>query len=68
MKIIFTSISRLICSYSKFLLSLIFISSLGTSAYSYEESTYLTCNDKYYKLTGYYLNSNYNIRTKNFNN
>lgn len=67
MKIVISSISRLICSYSKFLLSLIFISSLGTNAYSYEEPTYLTCNDRYFKLTGYYFESNYNIRTKKFN-
>ena len=68
MKLIFSSISRLIFSYSKFLASLIFLSSIGTFAHSAEVYTYLKCNDRYYRLSGTYLNSNYNIRTKKFTN
>ena len=68
MKLIFSSISRLIFSYSKFLASLIFFSSIGTFAHSTEAYTYLKCNEKYYKLTGDYLKSNYNVRTKKFKN
>lgn len=66
MKLIFSSISRLIFSYSKFLASLIFISTLGTLAHSSEAPTYLKCNDQYFKLTGTFLESNYNVRTKKF--
>lgn len=66
MKIIFSSISRLIFSYSKFLASLIFLSTLGTFAHGAEAYTYLKCDDRYYRLTGDYLESNYNVRTKKF--
>ena len=68
MKLIFSSISRLIFSYSKFLASLVFFSSIGTFAYSAEAYTYLKCDDRYYRLTGTYLDSNYNVRTKKFKN
>ena len=68
MKLIFSSISRLIFSYSKFLTSLVFLSSIGTYAYSTEAYTYLKCDDRYYRLTGTYLDSNYNVRTKKFKN
>ena len=66
MKNIFSSISRLIFSYSKFLASLIFLSTLGTFAHSAEAYTYLKCDDRYYRLTGDYLENNYNVRTKKF--
>ena len=59
---------RLIFSYSKFIASLVFLSSIGTFAHGSEAYTYLKCNDKYYKLSGTYLRSNYNVRTKNFKN
>ena len=68
MKLIFSSISRLIFSYSKFLASLIFLSSIGTFAHSAEVYTYLKCDDRYYRLSGTYLDSNYNVRTKKFKN
>ena len=68
MKLIFSSFSRLIFSYSKFLASLVFFSSIGTFAYSAEAYTYLKCDDRYYRLTGTYLDSNYNVRTKKFKN
>ena len=68
MKLIFSSISRLIFSYSKFLASLIFLSSIGTFVHSAEAYTYLKCDDRYYRLSGTYLDSNYNVRTKKFSN
>lgn len=69
MKIIFSSISRLIFSYSKFLAGLLLITTLGTSANASDnKNTYLKCNDSYYRLNGNYLSSNYNIRTKKFKN
>ena len=68
MKLIFSSISRLIFSYSKFLASLIFLSSIGTFVHSAEAYTYLKCDDRYYRLSGTYLDSNYNVRTKKFKN
>ena len=66
MKIIFSSISRLIFSYSKFVASLILLRSVGTFAHSSETPTYLKCGSSYYQLTGKVLRSNYNVRTKNF--
>ena len=66
MKIIFSSIFRLIFSYSKFVASLILLSSIGTFANSSETPTYLKCGENYYQLTGKVLRSNYNVRTKNF--
>ena len=67
MKLFFSSISRLIFSYSKFLAGLIFISTLGTSVNASNTNyTYLKCNDSYYRLSGNYLSSNYNVRTKKF--
>ena len=68
MKLLFSSISRLIFSYSKFIASLFFLSSVGTFAHSAEAYTYLKCDKKYYKLSGTHLRSNYNVRTKKFKN
>jgi len=66
MKIIFSSISRLIFAYSKFFAGIVLFSSIGTIVHSSEGPTYLKCNDSYYRLTGFYLSSNYNVRTKKF--
>ena len=66
MKLIFSSISRLIFSYSKFLASLILFSSVGSFAYGSETPTYLKCNDRYYELTGNTISFQYNVRTKKF--
>ena len=66
MKIIFSSISRLFFSYTKFLVSIILLSSISNNALSSELPTYLKCNNNYYKLTGITLGSNYNVRTKKF--
>ena len=68
MKIIFSSISRLFFSYTKFLASIILLSSISNNALSSESPTYLKCNNNYYKLTGITLGSNYNVRTKKFRN
>ena len=69
MKLIFSSIARLFFGYSKFLASLFILSTLETSANATNNSfTYLKCNDSYYRLTGWYLSSNYNVRTKKFKN
>ena len=69
MKIIFSSISRIFFSYSKFLSTLVLISSLETGVNASEPKyTYLKCDDRYYRLSGRYLSSNYNIRTKKFKN
>ena len=65
MKIIFSSISRLFFAYSKFILMVMMLSTLGAVAHS-SEATYLECDDKYYRLTGTYFETNYNIRTKKF--
>ena len=35
-------------------------------AHTAEVYTYLKCDDRYYRLTGTYLESNYNVRTKKF--
>ena len=67
-ELIFSSISRLIFSYSKFLASLVLLSSMSTFAQSAEAYTYLKCDDRYYRLSGTYLDSNYNVRTKKFKN
>ena len=69
MKLVFSSIARLFFSYSKFLSTLILMSTLGTSVNASEPKfTYLKCDDRYYRLSGHYLSSNYNIRTKKFKN
>ena len=64
MKTTFSSISRLFFAYSKFIVMLTMLSGLSTISQS-SESTYLKCNDTYYRLTGSYLESNDNIRQKN---
>ena len=69
MKLVFSSIARLFFSYSKFLSTLVLMSTLGTTVNASEPIyTYLKCDDRYYRLTGNYLSSNYNIRTKKFKN
>ena len=69
MKLVFSSIARLFLSYSKFLSTLVLISTLDTTVNASETKyTYLKCDDRYYRLSGHYLSSNYNIRTKKFKN
>ena len=66
MKIIFSSISRLFFSYSKFFASLVLLSGINSFAYAADQPTYLKCNERYYKLTGLEMRSSYNVRTKKF--
>ena len=68
MKIIFSSVSRLIFSYIKYIIAVTMLSTIGTgvNADTNNEATYLKCENKYAELTGYYLKTNYNIRTKKF--
>tara|TARA_B100001564_G_C20062650_1_gene412630 strand:+ start:84 stop:473 length:390 start_codon:yes stop_codon:yes gene_type:complete len=66
MKIIFSSISRLFFSYSKFFASLALLSGISSFAYAADQPTYLKCNERYYKLTGLEMRSSYNVRTKKF--
>ena len=69
MKLVISSIARLFFSYSKFLSTLVLISTLETGVNASETKyTYLKCDDRYYRLSGHYLSSNYNIRTKKFKN
>lgn len=42
------------------------LSTFGSFANASEVTTYLKCGKKYVELTGYYLKTNYNIRTKKF--
>jgi len=42
------------------------LSTLGSFANASDNSTYLKCGNKYAELTGNYLKTNYNIRTKKF--
>ena len=65
MKTVFSSISRLFFAYSKFIAMVTMLSALSSGAQS-SEATYLKCDSRYYLLTGTYLESNYNIRTKKF--
>ena len=65
MKTIFSSFSRLFFAYSKFIVMVTMLSGLTTVAQS-SEATYLKCDSGYYRLTGTYLESNYNIRSKKF--
>ena len=66
MKKFIANISRIIISYSKFLLMVMVLSSSGTAAKADDAYTYLKCGTQYLQLTGHYIKSNYNIRTKKF--
>jgi hypothetical protein len=67
MKIIFSSVSRLILSYIKYILAITMISTIGTSAIAdTNESIYLNCENNYARITDHYVSSNYNVRTRKF--
>ena len=67
MKIIFSSVSRLIFSYIKYILAVTMLSTISTGANALtSDATYLKCGKKYAQLTGYSFFTNYNIRTKKF--
>ena len=68
MKIIFSSVSRLIFSYIKYILAVTMLSTIGTgvNADTNNEVTFLKCENKYVQLTGKSFSTNYNVRTKRF--
>ena len=66
MKKFIANIIRTTITYSKFLLMVMVLSSSGTVAKADDAYTYLKCGTKYLQLTGHYIKSNYNIRTKKF--
>ena len=66
MKKFIANISRIAITYSKFLLMVMVFSSSGTVAKADDAYTYLKCGVKYLQLSGHYIKSNYNIRTKKF--
>ena len=43
------------------------LSGLSSTVAHSSEGPYLECDGKYFRITGTYLESNYNIRTKKFN-
>ena len=66
MKIIFSTISRLIFSYSKFLATLAILTSLNNNVYSSNYETYLKNNEIHIKHNSLHYENNDNIRTKKF--
>ena len=66
MKKFIANIIRITITYSKFLLMIMALSSSGSVAKADDAYTYLKCGTKYLQLTGHYIKSNYNIRTKKF--
>ena len=66
MKKFIANIIRITITYSKFLLMVMVLSSSGTVAKADDAYTYLKCGVKYLQLSGHYIKSNYNIRTKKF--
>ena len=67
MKIIFSSVSRLILSYIKYILAITVLSTIGTPVMAdTNESIYLNCENDYAKITDHYVSSNYNVRTRKF--
>ena len=68
MKKFITNISRITITYSKFLIMIMVLSSSGTPVKAEDSFTYLKCGVDYLRLTGNYISSNYNIRTKKFLN
>ena len=66
MKKFIANISRITITYSKFLIMIMLLSSSGTPVKADDSITYLKCGVDYLRLTGNYISSNYNIRTKKF--
>ena len=66
MKKILANITRLMITYSKFLLMIMVLSSSGTIVKADDAYTYLKCGTQYLQISGIYIKSNYNIRTKKF--
>ena len=68
MKKFIANISRITITCSKFLIMIMVLSSSGTPVKAEDSFTYLKCGVDYLRLTGNYISSNYNIRTKKFLN
>ena len=66
MKKFIANISRITITYSKFLIMIMMLSSSGTPVKADDAFTYLKCGTQYLQLSGIYIKSNYNIRTKKF--
>ena len=66
MKKFIANIIRTTITYSKFLLMIMALSSSGSVAKADDAYTYLKCGTQYLQLSGHYIKSNYNIRTKKF--
>ena len=66
MKKFIANIIRTTITYSKFLLMIMALSSSGSAAKADDAYTYLKCGAQYLQLSGIYIKSNYNIRTKKF--
>jgi len=66
MKKFIANISRIAITYSKFFLMIMLLSSSGTPVKADDAFTYLKCGAQYLQLSGIYIKSNYNIRTKKF--
>ena len=66
MKKFIANISRIIITYSKFLIMIMLLSSSGTPVKADDAFTYLKCGAQYLQLSGIYIKNNYNIRTKKF--
>ena len=67
MKILFSSISRLLFSYSKFFAGLILLSSINSFSNASELSTCIEHNTKNNKLIMNMIESHENIRTRKTN-
>ena len=66
MKKFIANIIRITITYSKFLIMIMMLSSSGTPVKADDAFTYLKCGTQYLQLSGIYIKSNYNIRTKKF--
>ena len=66
MKKLIANITRVTITYSKFFLMILVLSSSGTPVKADDAYTYLECGTQYLQLSGAYIKSNYNIRTKKF--
>ena len=66
MKKFIANISRIIITYSKFLIMIMVLSSSATPAKAGDAFTYLKCGPRYLKLSGLNLYTTYNVRTKKF--
>ena len=64
MKIIFSSISRLMVAYSKFGIMIFSLSIMNTALKADNGFTYLAVNSQFLKLGGVYVQETQNIRSR----